>query len=104
MDETVRLTGLMAALAQLRSNAELAVETSRGIAVSRADVERLDAIAGEAFGVPLARVVDVPLGSAPKPNGRTMNALLERLPQDAATEAHAFLVDLHHRTHDWLTG
>jgi hypothetical protein len=104
MDKTVGLDGLMTALAQLRSNAVLAVKTSGGTAASRTDVERLDAIAARVFEVPLRMIESAPLGSAPKPDGPTMAVLLDRLPPDVASEALAFLVDLHHRVHDWLTG
>jgi hypothetical protein len=104
VNKPVSLDGLMSGLAQLRSNALLAVKTSAGIAVSQADVDRLDAIATGAFGITLRKVESAPLGSAPKPDGPTMGALLERLPHDAAIDAHAFLVDLHTRTHNWLTG
>jgi hypothetical protein len=52
----------MEGLAQLRSNAVLAVKTSRGRAVSKADVQRLDSIAAGAFGVALHQVESAPLG------------------------------------------
>ncbi|HWB06102.1 MAG TPA: hypothetical protein VG796_23980 [Verrucomicrobiales bacterium] len=103
MDKTVSLNGLMVALAQLRGNALLALETSGGSAVSQRDIDRLDAIAAGGLGIALEHVECTPLGSAPSPSGATMAALKESLPERDAIEAHGFLVDLHTRTHGWLT-
>lgn len=103
MDKIVSLNGLIRALAQLRGNALLAMETSGRSAVSKEDIDRLDSSAADGLGIVLEHAECKPLGSAPSPTGATMAALKERLPASDATEAHAFLVELHTRTHGWLT-
>jgi hypothetical protein len=103
MDSLAGQKGVAASLSQLRTNALLAFRTSGGRAVSKTDIDRLEAIITRAFGAAPSEFEYTPLGSIPKPDGPILKALTERLPAMDAEKAHAFLVDLHHRTHDWFT-
>jgi hypothetical protein len=95
---------VIASLAQLRTNAVLALRTSGAHAVAKEDIDRLDAIVAGVFGNIPPELDYAPLVSIPQPNGVILKALTERLPATDAEAAHAFLVDLHQRTRDWFYG
>jgi len=102
MDECAQTNGVVASLARLRTNALLAMTTGGEQIIGPADIERLDAIAAEAFGTPLAGVEFAPVGSGPKPDGPIFKALSQRLSEEEAKGAHRFLIDLHQRIHGWF--
>ncbi len=102
MDSLAGQKGVLASLSQLRTNALLALRTSGGRAVSREDIERLEAIATGVFGMPLDEPEYVPLGFGPRPDGPILTVLAERLPAMDAEAAREFLIDLHERTHSWF--
>lgn len=102
MDNCAAMNDVVANLARLRTNAALAMRTSGERAVSAADLARLDAIVAQVFGGELDNIESAPLGLAPKPDGPTLRALREQLPEDQAQGAERFLVDLHDRIDGWF--
>jgi len=94
---------LLLSLVHLRSNALAAIDLTSGRIASPADIEALDAIAQEAFGISLDKIQCVPDEGASVPVRETLLFLEAFMPGNRARQAARFLKGLEERILEWLS-
>jgi hypothetical protein len=94
---------LLLSLVHLRSNTLVAENLSGGTVVTKAEIERLGAIAAGIFGFSLDKIECVPCEGPPLRLEVTVDVLEVFLPAEQASDEYQFLMELEARVHSWLT-